>query len=156
MQPIKATLGPHLFTISEDADLGSAVLLLQKSQGLPLVALNLKKEITGLLTARNLGETVNTTKADKTIQDIMSRACLVVPKNSLLKDLCQKMLDESIAGFFISDQGQIDAAIGSEDLLKIIHRILVNSKSSSSLDNIFFQATVEHYLENRSSFDTEN
>ncbi len=156
MQPIKATLGSQLFTIFEDADLATANLSLQKSRGLPLTALNSKNEITGLLTVRNLGESADSPKVDRTIQDLISRACLVVPKSTLLKDLFQKMMDESLAGFFISDQGQINAAISSEDLLKIIHRILVQAKATSPLDNSFFQATVEHYLENRSTFETGN
>ena len=154
MFPIKAPRGPHLFEISEDADLNTAEQLLKKSKGLPLIALNANKEISGLLTARKLSGMDLSKNGGIKVRDLMSSTVLISPKDGLLKDLCERMIRENLMGFFISGHGQIEAAIASEDLLKIIHRLLIKLPETSFLDDHFFKATVGQYLENRQVFES--
>ena len=148
MLPLKDPRDPHLFEISDDADLSTAEQLLKKSKGRPLIALNAKNEISGLLTVRKLCATDLSKNNGKKVKDLMISKILVVSRDGLLKDLCLRMINENLVGFFISNQGQIEAAIASEDLLKIIHRLLVKTPETSALNDHFFKATIGQYLEN--------
>ena len=152
MLPIKAPLGPQIVSVSEESNLTAADQLMKSSKGLSLVVLNENKEICGLLSGRNISEALLAKNGEKKIKALLSSAFLVVFKDTLLKDLCQRMMNESFAGFFISHQGHIEAVICSEELLKIIHHLVVKIPESSSLDDPFFKATVGQYLENRQAF----
>ena len=99
MLPIKSPLGPQLVTVSEESNLTAADLLLKKSKGLPLVVLNLNKEISGFLTTRKLNEADVSKNGEKKVKTLINCVALVVPKDILLKDLCQRMINETIAGF---------------------------------------------------------
>ncbi len=154
MLPLKDPRDPHLFEISDDADLSTAEQLLKKSKGRPLIALNTKNEISGLLTARKLHATDFSKNNEKKVKDLMISKVLVVSRDGLLKDLCLRMVNENLVGFFISHQGQIEAAIASEDLIKIIHRLLVKAPETSSLNDHFFEATIGQYLGNPTAFES--
>lgn len=154
MLPLKDPRDPHLFEISDDADLSTAEQLLKKSKGRSLIALNAKNEISGLLTARKLRATDFSKNNGKKVKDLMISEVFVIPRDGLLKDLCLRMVNENLVGFFISNLGQIEAAIASEDLIKIIHRLLVQAPETSSLNDHFFKATIGQYLENPTAFES--
>ena len=165
MPSIKAPLAPHVIAVSEDTDLTTAYQMLKKAKARHGIALNSKKEISGVLSARDLERANHSSESPtanlsfsfepgKTVKDFMSLSIELNPGSIPLTELSLRMIDKKISAFLISDQGLIQGVISSEDLLKIFHRLLLQKPENSRAHDLFFSSSAAHYLKKNSDFES--
>lgn len=135
---LSQNMSNRLITINGSAQLLRAYELMAKHNIRHLPAVNADGDIVGIISERDLLRATESTvigdgvfrmescdiSPDKLVKDYMSWPVKTVDKDTQLKVVCARMIQEKISAYLITDGNQVMGIVTTDDMLKALYNLL--------------------------------
>ncbi|MCX7978467.1 MAG: CBS domain-containing protein, partial [Bdellovibrionaceae bacterium] len=144
---LTSTMSNNLITVSEGDDLNAAYALMVRRNIRHLPVTNEDGQITGILSERDLQRAMISRVSghgslrmescefppEARVRDYMSWPVKTVSQDTPLKSVCDRMIKEKVSAYLVMNKAQVVGIVTSEDLLRVLHRLLDDEGSQLKL-----------------------
>lgn len=130
-------MSPNLVTVPENMKVEEALMVMKNHHFRHLCVVNSNKEITGLVSDRDLLKALNTEEIE--LSRIMTKNIRKFDIKTNMKDIVKTMVQLKISALLITRDGKPAGIITSEDMLQLLSQLLSGTEATDSV--------LEHYLE---------
>jgi len=154
---LKENMSKSLVCVYWDSTIKKAKELMARKRIRHLPVLDNDGLIIGIISDRDIVQVTNPWKASERdeilVSDCMSWPVVKVEEDTLLETVVEGMIKEKISAFLVTKNDEVKGIITSEDLLKVLAKILKNKKSGleTNIVGLAYQPIVREFTRGLSS-----